>query len=84
MITLTQVLSDSHLRLFSQKLPFTRKPRQTFKIVLDPNRITSMKEGRPENYRRMNEDFPVVTTLTLFNRRRINVAESISVIEELI
>jgi len=79
-ITLTQVLSDSHLSLFSLKIPFTRKPGGAFKIVLYPNKITSMKENRDRNRRHMNEDFPVITML---NRRKIDVAESLAEIEGL-
>ena len=32
----------------------------------------------------IGEDFPVVTTLTMVNRRKIDVAESIEVIEDLV
>ena len=81
MITLTQVQYDSHLSIFSIKIPFTRKSGITFKIVIDPNKIISMKEGSHRNYLYVNEDFPVITTLTMANRRKIDVVESIEVIK---
>ena len=84
MITLTQVQYDSHMSIFSIKIPFTRKRGGTFKIVLDFNKIISMKEGSHRNYLYMNEDFPTITTLTMHNRRRIDVVESIEVIKGLI
>ena len=84
MITLTQVLFDSHMSIFSIKIPFTRKQGITIKIIIDPNKINSMKEGSHRNYKHMNEDFPIVTTLTMVNRRKIDVAESIEVIKGLI
>ena len=81
MITLTQVLFDSHMSIFSLKIPFTRKQGVTIKIIIDPNKIISMKEGSHRNYMHMNEDFPIVTTLTMSNKRKIDVAESIEVIK---
>ena len=84
MIILTQILFDSHKNIFSLKIPFTRKAGETFKIVLDPNKITSMKESVNRNYKPKNEDSAPVTTLTMYNRRKIYVTESISIINTLI
>lgn len=83
MITLTQVLFDSHMSIFSLKIPFTRKPGITIKIIIDSNKIISMKEGSHRNYKYVNEDFPVITTLTMIKRRKIDVTESIEVIKDL-
>ena len=84
MIHLTKVLSDSHKSIFLLKIPFTRKPGRTMRIVIDSNKITSMKQGSHRNYMNVNEDYPVITTLTMFNKSKIDVAESIEVIKGLI
>ena len=83
MIHLTQVFPDSYRSLFWLKIPFTRKPGGSIRIVIDPNKIISMNEGSYKHYVYVNEDFPVITTLTMFNRSKIDVTESIEVINGL-
>ena len=83
MILLTQVLSNSHMSIFWLKIPFTRKPGRTIRIVLDPTKIISMNQHSYRNYMYVNEDFPVITTLTMYNKIEIDVVESIEVIKGL-
>ena len=83
MIHLTRVYSDSHKSLFLLKIPYTRKPGRAIRIVIDPNKIISMNEYSYRNYMYVNENFPVITKLTMVNRSEMDVAESIEVIKGL-